>query len=197
MVNWKSEYLAMKLKYINAKQKAGVRRRQAPRVTSEPPKPHISDNHLTNFINYYKYDDEDYLNAIPDDEIMEIFENAFFQKLVFEDFQKLVLDGVADDEKVDFIKKNKYLILFILVIEKYEVFDFLYPIEDESNVKLIDDMILSYKDVFINEHFIRDGFKDNFLQFIQVNLGNTDIDDLTKFVKDYDDAIKEFFEIIS
>ena len=51
MVNWKSQYLAMKLKYINAKQKAGVRRRQAPRVSSEPPKPHISDNHLINFIN--------------------------------------------------------------------------------------------------------------------------------------------------
>ena len=91
------------------------------------------------------------------------------------------------------------MILFILVIEKYEVFDFLYQIEDESNVKLIDDMILSYKDniVFMDEHFIRDGFKDNFLQFIKVNLGNTEIDDLIKFVKDYDDAIKEFFEIIS
>ena len=105
MVNWKSQYLAMKLKYINAKQKAGVRRKQAPRIpinTSVKPQPQYSEDDIENFKNR--------LNGTPLENNIEIIYNLY---LVKKNIRKAFLLELSQDdyegiENIDYIIKESY-----------------------------------------------------------------------------------------
>ena len=75
MVNWKSEYLAMKLKYINAKQKAGVLIRQelnTPTTSSVKSEANYTEDDIENFKNR--------LNDTPLENIIEVIYNLYLVK---------------------------------------------------------------------------------------------------------------------
>ena len=148
MVSWKSKYLEMKLKYINSKQKAGVRRRQQHRLVPQP----IDEvpQHIDEVITYIKdieMYDESNLHELHElhDYILNIVHNEFLQVLL----QEIIID--ENTVNINFIKENKYLVLFIFYMEKFKVFEILYPLNDQE-INTINDTVLQHQTELLNKN---------------------------------------------
>ena len=170
--------------------------------------PNLSHQYiLDNLINYIIYNDSTYIEEISDDDIHNL--------LVYNSFLKILIEDNFDfDQMVNFkfINNNKYLILFIICIEKYKVFNVLYPLSNEI-LDEIDKIIESYKDEFYDdniEKFINfiTIFKDIFLedtiddelnddgQVINKALLSLNDDVVEEFLRRYDLALEHFFNNI-
>jgi len=149
---------------------------------------------IDKLIAYMQTNDKSYLQELSDIDILNVFEDAFLQELVLSD--------IVNNGKLiyDFINKNKYLITFILLIEKFKVFDILYPLSTEQ-VEIIDDMLMDYKsdNLFLNKN--AQGFLDFINRFddifLQETIGTGLLDyDVEKFYDRYWVAIGEFVGIL-
>ena len=134
---------------------------------------------IDKLIAYIQTNNKSHLQELSDSDILNLFENAFLRVLVEEEI------GLNEEiVNFDFIDKNKYLITFILLMEKFEVFHYLYPLTNEQ-VEIIDSMLMDYKSdyAFLNKNaqgfldFIN-GFDEIFIQeTIDTGLLDYDIDE--------------------
>ena len=151
---------------------------------------------IDKFISYMQTNDKSHLKELSDMDILNILDNAFFSVLV--------KDEIGIDKEIlnlDFIEENKYLVAFILLIEKFEVFNLLYPLNNEQ-YEVINAMIMKYKtdNEFLNKN------KKKFLRFInkfdEIFLQNT-IDtgllnfDKKKFLEGWFVAVSEFIVLFN
>ena len=138
----------MKLKYINSKQKAGVRRRQQHRLVPQPidEVPQPIDEVIT-YIKDIEMYDESNLHELHElhDYILNIVHNAFLQVLL----QEIIID--ENTVNINFIKENKYLVLFIFYMEKFKVFEILYPLNDQE-INTINDTVLQHQTELLNKN---------------------------------------------